>query len=157
MANTEITEIVAEGVGIDYGEMADADALLKDGAEGEFRFFVEHAPEPSELEALEESLLSQGVVLTDHISYDSGIIVVRYRKTAAPPSGTPSVGIVWFIPVIAAGVLAITGSIFGWQLATKVKNILINPWLIGAIAAVAIAYFYFNRPKPVIIREGYER
>lgn len=148
--------IVAEGGSLDEEALSRADAKLPNGAYAELRLFVASPPSAQDLAVFQSQLVNEGMLLWDKVCYDSGIIVIRYVKQSPPESN--QVGIVWFIPAIAFGVLAIGASVFGWQLASNTGSLLSNPLLIvGAIGLIVV--FFILKPSnsnaPAPQQEGY--
>ena len=131
-------EVFAEGVGADTTAMAKAEAAIPDGTEVELRIFVGSAPTSETLKELEYQLISQGAILRDKVTYDSGILVIRYVKQSPP--ATEAVG--WIIPMLAITtvVATIITGIAAWQLTTNIGNALKSPIVI--IAAVGALLLY---------------
>lgn len=141
-------EIIAEGVGTNAAALANAEAQLKEGDKAELRLYVENAPSPEALRAVESELIAQGIVLTENVAYDSGVIVIRFLKTTTPPppEGT-SIG---FLPVgiVVVGAIALIGVVvFAWQMAKQAGSALSNPLLIFAAVALVIVWFMMKSPK----------
>jgi hypothetical protein len=140
-------EIIAEGIGTDAAALANAEAQLKEGDAAELRLYVENAPSPEALRAVESELIASGFVLRDNVAYDSGIIVIRYLKTT-PPAPAEGIGV---IPLMATGIIALVAIagvvVFAWQMAKQAGSALSNPLLIFAAVALVIVWFMMRSPK----------
>lgn len=137
-------EVVAEGVGTDVAGLEAAESQLKEGTETELRLYVQSAPSPEGLRALESELLAQGIQLTGSIVYDSGVVVVRFIKTTLPAPPATSIGWIQFALI---GVAALGVIVFAWQMASKVGSAMNNPLLIFAAVALVILWFVMRPQK----------
>jgi hypothetical protein len=139
-------QVIATGSSTDKEVLSQAEASIKDGQNVELRLFVSTAPSEETLHTLELNLINQGVVLWDKVSYDSGVMVIRYVKS----SQASAAGLGFAIPLIAwaviAGVASLGVGIFGWQMAGQTGSLLTNPYLIGAAVLAFGLYLLMRNP-----------
>lgn len=127
-------KLIGENIGTDIVKLADVEPLLNEGDTGEMRAFVDGYLRDEELAFLQYKIQSQGVVLTEPIFQDSGMVVIRFRKMIAP------------LLIIGGAVIAVVGGLLGWQIfKTTVAGVSLWVW---AIVGGALLY-YMMTSEPV--------
>jgi hypothetical protein len=139
-------QVVAEGPASDTTALEAAESTLKDGDQVELRIYTNSIPTAQQLADIQTDVLNAGFLLQGNVTYDSGIIVIRYLKSTTPASS----GIGQFqIPFMAAaiiGLVSIIGvGIFAWQMAKNVGKAITNPLLIIGVIAVIVGYFMIKK------------
>ena len=110
-------ELVAQGS--DLSELPKYESLFSEGDRGELRLYLEQPATQEELQEMQDI----GVVLTEPIAQDAGVMVIKFEKRVAPL-------------VIFAG--AILVAVVGWQLLKTVSEVPIWAWVAGAIGVVML-------------------
>ena len=111
----------------DITELVGIEQVFNEGDTGEMRVFVDGYLRDEEIAFLQYKIQSQGVVLTEPIFQDSGMVVIRFRKQIAP------------LLIIGGAVVAIIGSLLGWQIyRTTVAGVSLWVW---AIIGGALLYW----------------
>lgn len=108
--------LIAEG--FELNKLSDAEHLFAEGDRGEVRIYLDGN---IGTHALEERLLAEGVVLTDTIRQDAGVVVIKFQKQIAP----------LLIIVGALGLMGV-GAGLGWQIFKF--DIPSWAWVMGGIA-----------------------
>ena len=132
--------VVAEGLTL--AELGSYEPLLAEGQQGEVRIYLDRILVLSEIQQIEDEILAQGVVLTDHIQSADGILVIPFQKMLAP---------LLIVGLVVSGILAVGTAIFGWQLLTNVQGIPIWIWMVGG---AALLYLLFAKPAERVAGEA---
>lgn len=137
-------ELVAESLSGNITELGAYEEQFAELDTGEVRIYVDQELSETELCYIEGDILAQGVVLTDYIVQDGGVIVIKFRKELAP--------------LVIIGIIAATGigGIVGWQLfKDKITGWLAAPfgvpwwvWILGTGSVVAL--YFMTRGKEAV-------
>ena len=130
-------KLVAEGT--DVQQMSEADSSFSPGDTGEIRFFVDHLVDQSTLDSFEDQLVAEGMILTQPIRQEEGIVIVSFQK----PTGIGVLPLIIGAGIIAAGLFA-----FGsWQVYRTVRAI--PSWVLLVGGALG-AFLLYKMMKPTV-------
>ena len=157
-------QVVAEGPASDTTALEAAESTLKDGDQVELRIYTNSIPTAQQLADIQTDVLNAGFLLQGNVTYDSGIIVIRYLKSTQQASqGIGQFEIPFMATAIIGLVAAIGVGIFAWQMAKNVGKAITNPLLIIGVIAVIVGYFMIKskghqeeRPQEERPQEDYE-
>jgi hypothetical protein len=142
-------QVIAEGPYSDTTALAEAESRLKEGDQVELRIYTNSTPTAQQLADIQTDILNAGFLLQGNVTYDSGIIVIRYLKSTQPAS--PGIG-QFEIPFMATAIIGLVATIgvgiFAWQMAKNVGKALTNPLLIIGVIAVIVGYFMIKKNHP---------
>jgi len=127
--------LIAEGV--DINDLPLCEDMLAEGEKGEVRFFVDRMLFEAEIDQMEQEILSKGVILTEPIVQDAGMLVVRFQKAVAP---------LMVIALAVAAVIVIGAGLLGWQLFSWMGKV---PWWAWFAAGVGAVYLFVYRPAVI--------
>ena len=127
-------ELIAQALNSDLSKIASLESKFAEGDTGELRVYVSQPLSDSDLERIQQELVSKGVVLTEPIFQESRILVIRFKKEIAP---------LLIIGAVVAAVAAVASGIVGWQI---FKLNLGVPWYIWAIGGAALLYIFLKKP-----------
>ena len=96
-------ELVGEGLSGLTG-LSSYEAYFSEGDSGELRFYLDRSLYQDKIDQLETEILGQGVVLTAPIAQDAGMLIIKFQKAIAP------------LLIIGGAIVAVVGSVVGWQL-----------------------------------------
>lgn len=120
-------EIVAQGSKDQFTSLEMFEPQFINQESGELRLYVTGKIPQTQLDMLHEDLVASGVFLTEPIVQEGDIVFIRFQKL--PPAGATegiegigAIGPVAIIALVVGGVVAIWGSIAGWQLIKTVKE-----------------------------------
>ena len=137
-------ELVAERLDNNLTPLSDYETYFREGEAGELRIYLNRPLYQDEIDCLETEILNKGVVLTEPITQDARILVIRFQKAIAP------------LLIIGGVVTAIVGGIAGWQI-FKLTTWGIPLWTI-LLGGSAILYLLLRKPvkkaAPYAIRAG---
>jgi len=124
--------IIAESLSSDIGIISQFEEYFAEYDYGELRIYVEQELTDTQIYQLEQDIIGQGVVLTEPISQDARIIVIKFQKAIAP------------LLIIGTAIAAIVSGIIGWQLFIEPLGIPLWVWAIGG---AGLAYLIFMPSK----------
>lgn len=122
-------QLVAEQLNGNIESLPSYEVQFAEGDTGELRLYLQRPLYQEEIDQLEQQILSQGVLLTEPISQDARVLVIKFRKAIAP------------LAIIATSVGLITSILIGWQI-FKESGSSIPTWIwviCGGIVLVTVA------------------
>ncbi len=130
---------------VDKGTMSDdisrAEVHFQEGDTGEVVFFTTRELFDYELQAIENRLVDQGVVLNGLVLYSNRMLVVPFRKAIAP------------LIIIGLAVGAIISGLMGWEIFKTVKaGVPTWVWIGGAILVLILLFQPAKEAAPTIIQ-----
>ena len=125
-------KIIAESLtDSDLSSIGKYESSYSEGSTGELRIYTQYHVTDEESKEIENQIRSQGAVLTEPITYDNGVLSIKFRKAIAP------------LIIIAGAVIAVLGigGVISWQLITTQFSVIPGwVWLVGG---AAILYLIF--------------
>ena len=140
-------KLIGEYLGQDLSSLPDYEAHYAEGDRGEVRFYVDRMLPEEKIQELQDSLLNEGVILTEPIEQNSRIISIKFEKRLAPLA----------IIAIAVGVVVVAvGAVIGWQIFKTIQwGVPVWVWLVGG---GALLYLLLRKPvkkaAPLAIQAG---
>ena len=140
-------KLIGEYLGQDLSSLPDYEAHYAEGDRGEVRMYVDRMLPEEKIQELQDSLLNEGVVLTEPIEQNSRIISIKFEKRLAPLA----------IIAIAVGVVVVAvGAVIGWQIFKTIQwGVPVWVWLVGG---GALLYLLLRKPvkkaAPLAIQAG---
>lgn len=133
------TTLIAQGE--DLSTIGSVEQFFNENDYGEMRVYVDHTISEQEIVDIEQSILSQEVVLTTPIIQDSNILIIKFQKKIAP------------LIIIAGVLVAAVGGILGWQVfqATKYG---IPVWAWGLLGLGVIMIFFSSDTGKSVTKAG---
>ena len=140
-------ELVAEELSGNISSLPDYEPYFGEGDTGELRLYLEHSLYQEEIEQLEQEILNQGVILTESITQDARILVIKFQKAIAP---------LMIIAIVVGGFAVVIGGLLGWQIFRSVSmGVPLWVWLVGG---GALLYLLLRKPvkaaAPIAIQAG---
>ncbi len=109
--------LIAEGTNL--SELEACESLLSEGQNGQVRLYLDRSITPLELQQVEDTIVGQGVVLTQPIQAAETIMVISFQKAIAP------------LAIIVGAVGLVAAVVLGWQLMSNFLGIPVWMWLVG--------------------------
>ena len=109
--------LIAEGQSLT--ELEACESLLSEGQSGQVRLYMDRSLTSLELQQVEDTIVGQGVILTQPIQAAETIVVVSFQKAIAP------------LTIIVAAVGLVAAAVLGWQLMSEFWGIPVWMWLLG--------------------------
>ena len=136
--------LVGENISNDLSTLPKYEAYFGEGDTGELRLYVSEFLTDNAIQQLEDEIIAKGVVLTEPITQDARIVVIKFKKMIAP------------LLIIVGAVVAIGAGILGWQVfKTTQMGVPIWVWVVGGSA---LLYLLLREPvkaaTPYAIRAG---
>ena len=130
-------KLVAEQLGNNITSIAVHESAFAEGDKGELAVYLSRPLTQDDIFSLEQNILSQGVVLTEPIAQDSGILVIKFQKAMAP---------LLIIGIAVAAVAISVSGVLGWQIFKLTpEQASVQLW---SILGLAFAYWLFkNKAK----------
>ena len=127
--------LVIEGTGLDTTEVASNEHYFQDGDYVEIRFYTQEPLTENEMYALQNSVETPGVVLTQPIVQDANIVFVNFRKVGSP------------LLIIATAMTETGAVVLGWQIIKDTETVPIVPIVIGGVILLGILYVCTNQKR----------
>ena len=128
-------KIIAESLtGEGLEQLGTYETQFPEGSTGELRVYTtaDYPVTNEELTQMENQIRSQGAILTEPITYDNGMISIKFKKAIAP-----------LIIIVGAVIAALgIGGFISWQLITSKLGII--PGQVWIVAGGAILYLIFT-------------
>jgi hypothetical protein len=99
--------LLAEQLGNSVEALPELEEYYREHDKGELRLYLNQNLDEATLCDIEKGILDQGVVLTDHVVQDGGVLVIRFQKALAPLA---------IIAIVIGGIFAIGAALLGWQI-----------------------------------------
>ena len=126
-------ELIGEYLGQDLSLLPNYETYLSEGDRGEVRFYVDRQVSEEKIQELQDSLLSEGVTLTEPISQIARVLLIKFEKRLAPLA---------IIAIVVGGIIAAGAGLLGWQI-WKTTQMGIPIW-VWVVAGGALLYLIFT-------------
>ncbi len=115
--------LIAEQLGNSVEALPELEGNYKELDTGELRLYMGQALSDQVLQQVEDDLLKKGVVLTDHVLQDGGVVVIRFQKALAPLA---------IIAIVVGGIFVIGAALLGWQIFKSIQlGVPLWVWIAG--------------------------
>lgn len=118
-------ELIAQGSGLDdMYHMGDYEPMFEEYDTGEVRVFLPGPISAQEVMAIQDSIISQGVVLTKPITQSGSQLTISFRKELAP------------LAIIGFAVAGVVVLVIGWQILKTIAAISPFFWIAGGAVLI---------------------
>lgn len=127
--------LITSKLNSDIQTLPNYEAYFAEGDTGELRLYLMGPMYQGDIDTLEQSIRSQGVVLTAPIRQDARVLMIQFKKAIAP---------LVILAAAVAAIAAVGSGIVGWQIFKTVQaGVPLWVWLVGG---AALAYLLFREP-----------
>ena len=118
--------IIGQSLTSNIAHIADYERYLNEGDIGDVRVYLNYEATQSQLQSIEDTILSQGVTLNGHVYQIANCVIIPYVKMQAP------------LPVISNSLGDLNG-VVGWQIIQMgIDSVPMWIWWVGGVGITAL-------------------
>ena len=118
--------VIGQSLTPDITSIADYEKYLNEGDIGDVRIYLNHEATQSQLQSIEDTILSQGVTLNGHVYQVANCVIIPYVKLQEPLS-------------VISNSLGDLNDVVGWQIIkVGIDSVPVWIWWVGGVGIAAL-------------------